>query len=77
MDDAAVEQDETEEGDPDGGLGAEDDFTDKEHESQFCLEKNFIGEEEEEQEEETQDTQPPEEQDDAKGKVYVSNTLLH
>ncbi|CAL8285693.1 unnamed protein product [Lota lota] len=65
---AAVEQDKTEKSVAVGGLGeetevAEDEFTDKEHESQFCLENNFIGEEEEE---EIQDTQPPEEQDDAK-----------
>ena len=75
---AAVEQDETEAGGADGGLGeetegAEEEFTDKEHESQFCLEKNFIGEEEEE---ETQDTQAPEEQDDAKGKVHASVSVI-
>ncbi|XP_056446514.1 U3 small nucleolar RNA-associated protein 25 homolog [Gadus chalcogrammus] len=70
VDEAAVEQDETEEGGSDGGLGeetegAEDEFTDKEHESLFCLEKNFIGEEE------IQDT-PPEEQDDAKD-IFVQH----
>ncbi|KAJ3613620.1 hypothetical protein NHX12_019866 [Muraenolepis orangiensis] len=62
---AAVGQEETEEGDADGEPGekiegTEDEFTDKEHESQFCLESNFIGEEEK------QDTQPPEEEEDAK-----------
>ncbi|CAL8271524.1 unnamed protein product [Merluccius merluccius] len=68
----AVGQEETEEGGADGGLGEEnegaDEFIDKEHESQFCLERNFIGEEEDEEdeEEEKQDTQSAEEKEDAK-----------
>lgn len=49
--------------------GAEEEFTDKEHESQFCLESNFIGEEEKEKEEK-QDSQPPGEEEDAKGKFH-------
>ncbi|KAG7251621.1 hypothetical protein CRUP_027986 [Coryphaenoides rupestris] len=40
--------------------GAEEEFTDKEHESKFCLESNFIGEGEEE---DKQDSQPPGEED--------------
>jgi len=70
---AAAGQEKTGDGAAEPGVGeemegAEEEFTDKEHESQFCLERNFIREGEGE-EENKPDSQPPGEED-AKGEFH-------
>lgn len=68
---AAAGQEKTGDGAAEPGVGeemegAEEEFTDKAHESQFCLESNFIREGEEE---DKRDSQPPGEED-AKGEFH-------